>query len=138
MKWRITARIIKLYRLAEKFAGLFFMRKKMCRLYGGSKFSNGLCVAGGNIWVSKESEKGKTMSDIKFAVVNVGYEDAHVYSVDLFEDYESAQEFMRKDAQEMNQECENSLMLTDYGDEIVAYDGDGDAYHWVIENTYVH
>lgn len=78
------------------------------------------------------------MNDIKFAVVNVGYEDAHVYSVDLFEDYESAQEFMRKDAQEMNQECENSLMLIDYGDEIVAYDGDGDAYHWVIENTYIH
>lgn len=59
------------------------------------------------------------MPDYKFAVVNVGYEDSHVYSIDLFSNYEAAQEFMRKDAKEMNEECMNILMVNDYGQEIV-------------------
>lgn len=78
------------------------------------------------------------MPDYKFAVVNIGYEDSHVYSIDLFSNYEAAQEFMRKDAKEMNEECMNILMLNDYGDEIVASDGYGNAYHWVIEETIIH
>ena len=78
------------------------------------------------------------MNEIRFAVVCVGYDDSHVYSIDLFSDYKAAQEFIRGDAKEMNEECMNSLMLNDYGDEIVASDGDGDAYHWVIEETIIH
>lgn len=78
------------------------------------------------------------MKKIKFSVVCVGYEDSHVHSVDLFNDYKTAQEFMRKDAKEMNEECMNGLMLNDYGDEIIASDGDGDAYHWVIEAAIIH
>ena len=80
-----------------------------------------------------DGKQGLAMKKIKFSVVCVGCEDSYVYSVDLFNDYEAAREFMRKDAKEMNEECMNSLMLNDYGDEIVASDGDGDAYIRVIK-----
>lgn len=78
------------------------------------------------------------MNDIKFAVVNVGYEDSHVYSVDLFEKYDDARKFMLEDVHKFLEECDYGLTLEDYGQEIVAYDGDGAAYHWVIEPTNIH
>ena len=79
------------------------------------------------------------MNDIKFAVVNVGYEDAHVYSVDLFEKYNDAREFMLVDTQQFLEECnDHDLMIEDYGQEIIAFDGNYGAYRWIVKPTNIH
>lgn len=79
------------------------------------------------------------MADIKWAVVCVGCVDAHVFSVDLFEKYNDAREFMLRDTQQFLEECnDHDLTLEDYGQEIVAFDGDDGAYLWIIKPTNIH
>lgn len=75
------------------------------------------------------------MLDIKYAVVCVGYVDAHVFSVDLFEKYNDAREFMLMNAEECN---DHDFTFEDYGQEIVVFDGDYGAYRWIIEPTNTH
>lgn len=77
------------------------------------------------------------MSDIKWAVVCVGYGDA-IYSVDLFSDYEAAQEYMREAAERFLDETTYGVSLIDYGYEVIVIDGDGDVYYWKIEATNTH
>lgn len=79
------------------------------------------------------------MSDIKWAVVCVGCVDAHVFSVDLFEKYNDAREFMLGDTQQFLEECnDHDLALEDYGQEIVAFDGNYGVYRWIIKPTNIH
>ena len=79
------------------------------------------------------------MSDIKWAVVYVGCVDAHVFSVDLFEKYNDAREFMLRDTQQFLEECnDHDLTLENYGQEIVAFDGDDGAYLWIIKPINIH
>lgn len=74
------------------------------------------------------------MSDIKWAVVCVGCVDAHVFSIDLFEKYDDAREFMLRDAQQFLEEW----TLEDYGQEIIAFNGNYGVYRWIVKPTNIH
>lgn len=73
-----------------------------------------------------------------WSVIRVNYDDAAVYDVDLFCDYEDAQRFMHNAAQEMKKESLDGITFEDYGDKIIAIDGDDVAYHWVMKPVNVH
>lgn len=80
-----------------------------------------------------------TDNGIKWSVVCVGCVDAHVFNVDLFKTYNDAREFMLSDTQQFLKECnDHDLMLEDYGQEIVAFDGNYGAYRWIIKPTNIH
>lgn len=77
--------------------------------------------------------------DIKWSVVHVYCVDAHVFSVDLFETYNDAREFMLGDARQFLKECnDHDLTIEDYGHEVVAFDGAYGAYRWIIKPTNTH
>lgn len=76
---------------------------------------------------------------IKWAVVCVGCVYDYVFNVDLFEKYNDAREFMLKDTQQFIKDCNNhNLTLEDYGQEIVAFDGNYSSYRWIIKPTNIH
>ena len=83
------------------------------------------------------------MSNIKWAVVCINQYDGGVASVDLFEKYDDAKEFMRKDAEETEAEIKENdsnyyTFIDDFGQSICLYVDHEINYSWAIEATNTH
>lgn len=64
-----------------------------------------------------------------WAVVCSGYENGTVFSVNVFDDFESAQDFMREDAQ-TEAEANEDYSVSDFDDEIIFSEGGVDVFHY--------
>lgn len=82
-------------------------------------------------------------NNIKWAVVCINQYDCDVQSVDLFESYESAQEFMQNDADNTyndvvanNDDCD--ACIQDYGQSVTLYVDNEPENCWCIVPTNTH
>ena len=80
---------------------------------------------------------------IKWAAVCINQYDGDILSVDLFEKYDDAKGFIRKDAEETELEIKENdsnynTFIDDFGSFIALYVDDEINYSWSIEPTNIH
>lgn len=83
------------------------------------------------------------MSNIKWATVCINQYDGGILSVDLFEKYDDAKEFIHKDAEKTEVEIKENnsgydTFIDDFGSFITLYVDDEINYSWSIEATNTH